>query len=317
MRLTWSYSEMKAIEDQYFQSGRARCPNDAARLKVSEIRAMGYSQTPIMVRCPRCGRNFQSSQLRDAERTMGFSADYAEIRHLASGGMGTVWEVEHRKSGKRRALKRIRPEFFRSTEMVERFRRETEILKRLQHPNIVETHEVYLDENGAAVAMELCSTSLDKLIGGPLDEQLSVFSDACAGLSYLHHEGVVHRDLKPHNILVDSAGRGKVSDFGLAMNVLRASTPLTVTGQAVGTPLYMAPEQYDDSKRVDERADLYAMGLVALDIYHGAIGRRPLSLIGVKAPLATTLSLVLSEDPNTRNISLHQLSEDLSATLAG
>ena len=319
--LTWNTTQMKAIEDEYFERRSARCPNDGTHLEVNEVAALGTAKTDLIVLCRRCGRTFQSDEARRG--TPGtYAGDYEEVSLLDRGGMGEVYIVRHKLSGEVRASKKIQLIHMSRPELVRRFQRESRILESLDHPNIVKVHDTYLDEQGAAIIMEYCSTgSLAQAIAEPNNNTdsstlASLFGGAVDGLLYLHKSGVVHRDLKPHNILIGADGRAKVADFGLAVLVERDSTSLTRTGAYVGTRIYAAPEQRQDAKHVDHRADYYSMALVAIDIFRRRCPAIPYVLVGLPTELAECLANLLDEEPTNRTVSLQDLALSLSEALS-
>ena len=204
---------------------------------------------------------------------------YEVIDTLGSGGMGTVVRVIDRAlDGEVLALKLLYPHMAQDDTQFARFRNEVLIARKLAHPNIVR-----LFDFGAA-GQGYYFISMEYVRGGCLSERiyaskedrlsftecLEILYEICLGLASAHSYGVVHRDLKPDNILMTETGQVKVSDFGLARSV-GIERGLTATGDTVGTPYYMAPEQLKGEK-LDHRVDLYALGIVA---YEMVMGKRP------------------------------------------
>jgi serine/threonine protein kinase len=187
------------------------------------------------------------------------------VRELGRGGMGVVYEAE-REDGRRVALKVLaRPDG--PGHVRERFEREARVLAALAHPNVVRVFELGAEQGRTFFAMELVEgASLERAIrerdGRPFDGDVrrlaERFAEVADALHAAHGLGVVHRDLKPSNLLVAGDGTIKVADFGLA-HLARASKALTRTGDRLGTPLYMSPEQLM-GRGADARSDVYALG---------------------------------------------------------
>ena len=197
---------------------------------------------------------------------------YRILRPLGSGAMAVVWVAEHRKLRRRVALKRLNLHDS-SPEASERFERESRIAASLQHPRIVAVHD-YLEHDGSPyIVMELVpGGTLRSLIGHLTQEQtFAVLADVLEALVYTEEREVVHRDIKPDNVLVATDGRVKLADFGIAKLVGDGPDRLTASGIAVGTPEYMAPEQAT-AEAVSAATDLYAVGMLA---YHLLAGRTP------------------------------------------
>jgi len=198
---------------------------------------------------------------------------------LGEGGMGVVYRADDRELGEPVAIKTLRPELVGDPNLLERFKQEIRLARRISHPNVVRTHDLGEVDGLYFITMEFVEgTSLDQLIARkgalPLDVTLTIGRQLCRALEVAHAQGVVHRDIKPQNLVVDLQGFLKVMDFGIARLVEgRRGQPapgLTAAGAVVGTPEYMAPEQLM-GQPVDGRADLYAAGLV---LYECATGQR-------------------------------------------
>ncbi len=206
---------------------------------------------------------------------------YRLIRPLGEGGMGTVFLAEHRLMRRPVALKLIRPECLNDRHAVQRFRREMQAAARLSHRNIVTAHDAEEVAGTHFLVMELIEgASLNDWLAahGPLSpaEAGRYLVQACVGLQYAHEKGMVHRDLKPHNLMRTPDGTIKILDFGLARLMRTADrgnpTQLTATGAMLGTADYMAPEQAQDSSTADIRADIYSLGCT---LYHLLAGQVP------------------------------------------
>lgn len=211
---------------------------------------------------------------------------------LGHGGMGAVYKARQTKLDRMVAVKIIRPETTGDPAFAERFMREARTLARLNHPGIVAIHdfgEIDASELAGGTSSPSASGTLFYFImeyvdganlrqlmqAGQLSPELAVniVPQVCEALQYAHDEGVVHRDIKPENILLDSRGRVKIADFGLAKIAGRTVDEWTLTGshQVMGTPRYMAPEQMAGSRAVDHRADIYSLGVVFYEMLTGTI----------------------------------------------
>ena len=186
--------------------------------------------------------------------------------------MGVVFKARHRRLGRIVALKILPPSLARDTDLLLRFRREVDVAARLSHPNIVSVLDADEDRGVQFMTMEYIEgNDLDRLVrdGGvlPVDQALDCVIQAARGLEAAHAQGIVHRDIKPGNLMLDGSGQVRVLDLGLARLVEAsnpfgetASGPLTKSGTYMGTVDFMAPEQGIDSRRVDHRADIYSLG---------------------------------------------------------
>ncbi len=211
-------------------------------------------------------------------RTIG---RYRIVGVLGQGGMGTVYEAEQEHPRRPVALKVIRAGVL-TPELLRRFEHESQVLARLQHPGIAQVYEAGMvaDAHGVPMpffAMELVrgealtSFVARKHLG--TRERLELLSRVCDAVFHAHQKGVIHRDLKPGNILVDESGQPKVLDFGVARATdsdLQTSTLRTDIGQLVGTVPYMSPEQISgDPAELDTRSDVYALGVIAYELLSG------------------------------------------------
>jgi eukaryotic-like serine/threonine-protein kinase len=201
---------------------------------------------------------------------------------IGRGGMGAVYVVEHRVTRKRLAVKCLLPEHSEQPELVERFLREAQAAGRIQHRYVVDVFDVGQDDGLLYIVMELID---GKQLGDvlrdarlPAEDLLLVLSRAMEGVAAAHAQGIVHRDLKPENILVCRGPSGKlddprVLDFGISkLQEEDARSPLTKSGMMMGTPYYMSFEQINCQRDLDQRVDVYAMGVI---IYEALTGRVP------------------------------------------
>jgi tRNA A-37 threonylcarbamoyl transferase component Bud32 len=194
---------------------------------------------------------------------------------IGQGGMGAVYRAVHRKLDRPVALKILPPEIGRDPAFAERFVREARALARLNHPSIVTVHDFGESEGLFYFVMEFVEgRNLRELLAqGQVEPALAlrIIGQICDALSYAHEAGLVHRDIKPENVLLDREDRARIADFGLA-KLLEGSaveTSLTATHQVMGTPHYMAPEQIETPAKVDQRADIYSLGVVFYEMLTG------------------------------------------------
>lgn len=198
---------------------------------------------------------------------------YKVVSVVAKGGMGTVYKVIHPGLKKEIILKRLT--IRGNSTARDRFKQEARILLSLQCPQIVHTYDYFVEGRHHYIAQEFVDgMSLDKLIAKQvvLPEQVAmrIFLSACMGLKFAHSQKIVHRDIKPGNILISNKSVIKLADFGIATSEKELDDAVDETGVTVGTPSYMPPEQFEDSGSVDKRADIYAMGVMLYEMLTGA-----------------------------------------------
>jgi WD40 repeat protein/tRNA A-37 threonylcarbamoyl transferase component Bud32 len=220
--------------------------------------------------------------------------DYQLLGEIARGGMGVVFKARQQSLGRTVALKMILDSQLVSQQQVKRFRGEAEAAARLDHSGIVSVYEVGEIDGRHFFSMALVEGgSLQKLVArGPIAPQAAaeMVAQIAQAVEYAHQQGVVHRDLKPQNILLDKHGQPKVTDFGLARR-LDATDGLTASGDVVGTPGYMAPEQaLGRVHEVGPLSDVYALGAI---LYCLLTGRPPFQA----ATLAETLRQIAEQEP--------------------
>jgi len=267
---------------------------------------------PALSQCTECG-----AELRDTEQnglctrcllSLGLTAadggagethaplhfgDYEQLEEIARGGMGIVYKARQVSLGRNVALKMILAGQFAAKEFVQRFRGEAAAAAILQHPNIVAVHEVGVHENQHFFSMDYVEgRNLAQLVGNrPLPPQKAArYVKLIAGaIHYAHQQGILHRDLKPSNVLIDAASdQPRLTDFGLARRLDGASS-LTVTGQVLGSPNFMPPEQASGSRgKVGRHSDVYGLGGI---LYHLLTARAPFqaeSLEGIVTQVLNT-----------------------------
>jgi serine/threonine-protein kinase len=266
---------------------------------------------------------------------------------LGQGGMGAVFEVCHRLTGKHFAVKWLLPALTGHTDAVRRFMREAQVAGRVDHPNVVEVYDVGQDGNSFYMVMELLqgeplSRRLDRVRRLGFDEACRVLIPVMHGLHVAHNAGVIHRDLKPDNIYLCRTPLGteapKVLDFGISkMSSLAGEVSAGVTkfGLVIGTPQYMSPEQLH-GEPVDLRTDIYALGVILYEMLGGQVpypgasfadlvlsvaneDPTPLGQLapGLPPPILELVDRAMSRDPNQRYSSVEQMGRALAALSNG
>jgi len=205
---------------------------------------------------------------------------------LGEGGMGAVWLAMHVVTKKRIALKFLKASAAQNPQHVRRFLREARAASAVQHPNVVEIHDIVEDDGSPVMVMdylvgESLAERLERQKVVPLPELVSLLLPAISAVGTAHSVGIVHRDLKPDNVFLEQAMDGRIVprilDFGIAkLNALEGAaaetSTLTRTGSVMGTPYYMAPEQVFGERDIDQRADVWAFGVI---LYEALSGKRP------------------------------------------
>jgi len=211
---------------------------------------------------------FQAQAILDGKEKALTFGQYLVHDRIGSGGMGVIFKAEHRRMKRVVAIKQITGEYSSTPEVVKRFCREVELAAKLIHTNIVTTFDAGECHGQLYMVMEYVDGNdlfAEIRQKGPLPYGLAVdyIQQAACGLGYAHNSGVIHRDIKPGNMLISKQGVVKVLDMGLARHQgerRKGPEALTVLGGIVGTPEYMAPEQAVSSKDCDHRADIYSLG---------------------------------------------------------
>jgi hypothetical protein len=202
---------------------------------------------------------------------------YELVRQLAKGGMAEVWEAEDSILTRAVAVKILLPHLAADEQFVERFRREAVAAARLSHPHIVSIYDTCANDECEAIVMELVRgrtvrTALDDVGALPVRQAVDIAAQVADALHHAHANSLVHRDVKPGNILLSDDGRVLVTDFGIA-KAAESSSDLTEVGQVVGTAKYLSPEQVQ-GQPLDGRSDVYSLGVV---LYEMLTGRVPFS----------------------------------------
>jgi eukaryotic-like serine/threonine-protein kinase len=229
--------------------------------------------------------------MRGIERDTIIDGRYRVLKRLGSGGMADVYCAEDQQLGRRVAVKLLYRRFAEDEQFVERFRREASSAAQLQHPGIVGIFDRGEWDGTYYIAMEFIEgRTLKDIIRergpAPAEAATDIVIQILRAVRFAHKRGVVHRDIKPHNVLIDEEGRIKVADFGIAR---AGASDMTETGSIMGTAQYLSPEQAQ-GRPVDARSDLYSIGIV---LYEMLTGRVPFD-----AESAVTVALKqVSEDP--------------------
>ncbi len=202
---------------------------------------------------------------------------YEPIEKIGEGGMGTVIKARRTRDGRTVALKLLFKKLAEDDEYIQRFTREANISLTLDHPNLIKCLDTGEDQGIHFMALEFVEgedlgKGLQRLGRYPEGQALAILLAAAKGMGHAHRMGLIHRDVKPANIMLTREGVVKVMDFGLARRVLERDHKLTLSGVLMGTPHYIAPEQVDGERDIDGRADMYSLGAT---FFHMLTGRPP------------------------------------------
>jgi serine/threonine protein kinase len=223
---------------------------------------------------------------------------YEIVKLLGEGGMGAVYRAQDRELERVVALKVIRPELARNAQVLQRFKQELILARQITHRNIIRIFDLGHAEGMRFITMEFIegedvSGILARRGKLPAHEAVAIVTQVARGLEAAHSEGVVHRDLKPQNVMMDAAGKASVMDFGIARSM--DASNMTRTGALLGTPTYMSPEQAQ-GKKVDARSDIYTLGII---FYELLTGRPPFEADNPMATLVLLCAAVPDDHAHT------------------
>ena len=236
---------------------------------------------------------------------------YELVRMLGEGGMGAVWEARHVEIGKRVAIKFLFPQLASDPTFVERFRREAMATANLDHPNICRALDFLTQDEHTVLVLDFVegmslAEKLEHKPKLPIHDAIEIVGTICDGLQAAHDIGIVHRDLKPENVMLsgDAFNKLKILDFGIAASHGEEDQRLTNTGQAIGTPTYMSPEQIA-TRGIGPASDQYALGVVLFELLAG------------RAPFQSEISFeILEAHVRTPAPDVREFRPDVSGELA-
>ncbi len=303
-----------------------------------DTKTMGPSGSSLGASSTPSGSPSQASSISLAE--LGPGSQFGPRYHIESvigeGGMGKVYKAHDSDLDRTVALKLVRPELAKDASSLQRFKQELLLASRISHRNILRIHDLGDVEGVKFISMAFVQgMDLHDLIAKqgrlPTERAVNIAKQLAGALEAAHAEGVVHRDLKPRNVLIDVDDHIYVSDFGLAKSLDADKTGMTRVGEVLGTPRYMSPEQAE-SKTADNRSDIYSLGIIFYEMFTGEVpftGESSLQvmfqhvqqqpkdprLLNRELPeyLATIILKCLEKDPALRYQNAKQLLEDLES----
>jgi serine/threonine protein kinase len=239
--------------------------------------------------CGKCGSKLApspeayNSTHMDLEVGTTFAERYQVVEELGSGGMGKVFKVIDKEVKEKIAIKVLKPEISYDERIIERFRNELKLARKISHPNVCRMYDLLKEKGLYFITMEYISgedlkTTIGRVGQLSVGKTLVIAEQICKGLAEAHKLGVIHRDLKPHNIIIDRQGDARIMDFGIAQT--QTTKGLTETGVMIGTPEYMSPEQAL-GEVVDQRSDIYALGIILFELLTGTLPFQGDTVVGV------------------------------------
>ncbi|MFC2156371.1 protein kinase [Acidobacteriota bacterium] len=248
------------------------CGNCAAPLKTSKAKSKSTSKTDTL-----------QTPVNKLSTGTTFADRYQVIEELGKGGMGKVYKVFDTEIQEKIALKLLKPEIAADSQTIERFRNELKFARKIGHRNVCRMYDLNRIDGTYFITMEYVpgedlKNFINRVGRLPIPKAVSIAEQVCEGLAEAHRQGVVHRDLKPQNIMIDWDGNARVMDFGIARFI--KAKGITDAGIMIGTPEYLSPEQAE-TKDVDLRSDLYTLGIILYEMLTGVVpfdGETPLSV---------------------------------------
>jgi serine/threonine-protein kinase len=267
---TVNHAAMRAVEDldARFSTGVRDAQQGAARM-AEPSRTLLVDRPDFEAVARKAESRLDISTLKPGDVLEG---RYKYLQKIGKGAFGTVLLMEDTVVEERLVLKFLNPNVSQDEEMLKRFVHELRYSRKITHRNVIRIYDFLSIRGNYAISMEyFASHTLSQEIGDkpmPIAKAVRYAMDVATGMTVAHQSGIIHRDLKPANVLIDDTGLVKVVDFGVAAAQQQGDTQLTKTGYVIGSPKYMAPEQIL-GKKVDERADIYSLGVILYEMLTG------------------------------------------------
>jgi serine/threonine protein kinase/Tfp pilus assembly protein PilF len=295
------------------------CSKCATQLPLSEETAVPHTKT-------------LETPVKELTRGTTFAERYEFIEELGIGGMGRVYKVFDRKINEDVAIKILKPEISEDEKTIKRFSNELKFTRKIVHKNVCRMYDLNDEKGTQYITMEYVpgedlKSTIVRVGQLSLGKAVSVAKQVSEGLTEAHHLGVVHRDLKPQNIMIDKKGNVRIMDFGIALSL--KTRGLTAAGMMIGTPEYMSPEQAE-MKETDQRSDIYSLGVILYEMVTGRLpfeGDSPLSIAmkhknekpsdprEFNAQVSEELSLVILKCMEKDKVKRYQRAEELYSEL--